>query len=146
MRFVHRLLDKGERRFDDEVHDELERFLVALYVPKIRESCAKLIEQKRAWSIEYGTWIRSQLQGGRARAEVEQLTEHSRTELIKEVEEWRAAILHIVPDDPDELAESRPWHSIRALEDEVLETQFDAWISQPILDDFDARTEEAFNS
>lgn len=145
LHYVHGTLDGGERRLDGELHDELERFFVALYDSKITGDLENWIRSNQDYAIQYAEWIRSEIQAGRQREELEAAAGVRRGELDANLQEYRAKVATIVPADPERYADSDHWRAIRDLENEVLLARYDVLVARPILDDFDARVDAALD-
>lgn len=146
LKHVHRLLDEGGRRFDDEVHDALERFLVTYYDVKLARATGRWVESYSNWTVEYGDWLRSQLQAGVAREELVAAAATRRAAIVDETEQGVELMRSSMPADPEELADSADWRVIRDVENEVLDARFEALVVRPVLDAFDARVDEALGS
>jgi hypothetical protein len=145
LRYVHGKLEGAERHFDDELHDELESFFIALYDSKITGDLEDWIQRQQEYAIKYADWIRLELQSGRPLEELETAASVRRGELDAGMQLMRAKVTTLPPADPERYADSDHWRAIRDLENEVLLARYDVLIVRPILDNFDARVDEALD-
>lgn len=145
LQHVHRLLDKGQRQFDQQLHDDLERFFGALYDSKLTGEMEEWMGSTKQGAIEFSAWIREQRQAGHSLEHLEAAAEKRRGELEATIDSLRADLAQIIPTDFPNYPESRHWKAIRDLEDEVLLVRFNALVANPILDDFDARVDGALD-
>lgn len=146
LQHVHRILDAGHRQFDQQLHDDLERFFVALYDSKLTGDMEEWMESTKQGAIEFSAWIRDQRQAGHSLEHLEAAADKRRGELKATIDSLRAGVAQVVPTDFPNYPESRHWKTIRDLEDEVLLARFDALVANPVLDDFDARVDGALDS
>lgn len=142
---VHGLLERGERRLDDGLRDELERFLAALHDPEITRMWGGWLADARTWTAETADWFRWERRKGVPVDKLQIHVDKDHAKIVRDLDTSRGRVREDLPDDPAAFADSPHWRALRELEDAVLDARFDALIAEPMIEEFDRQLDAALD-